>query len=105
MLEITTKSSALKKRYVKTWTADEDERLVALYQIHPKKWNLISQGMKNRNENQCLHRFRRICRLGQNKKIWSSHEDEVVLKMIAEVGHNWRLIAQELGTKSGKQIR
>jgi myb proto-oncogene protein len=25
--------------------------------------------------------------------------------MIKQVGHNWRLIAEELGTKSGKQIR
>lgn len=25
--------------------------------------------------------------------------------MIAKIGHNWKLIAQELGTKNGKQIR
>ena len=61
--------------------------------------------MRNRTENQCLHRFRRICQIGQNKKIWSPQEDETVLKMIKNHGHNWKIIAQTLGSKSGKQIR
>jgi hypothetical protein len=61
--------------------------------------------MKNRNENQCLHRFRRLVQVGDHKKIWSSEEDRTVLDMAAKYGNNWKFIAATLKTKTGKQIR
>jgi hypothetical protein len=61
--------------------------------------------MKNRNENQCLHRFRRLVQVGDHKKIWSSEEDRTVLDMVAKYGNNWKLISATLKTKTGKQIR
>ena len=61
--------------------------------------------MKDRNENQCLHRYRRLSQLGKNHKIWSSEEDETVKKLIKKYGKNWKLLSEMLGTKNGKQIR
>jgi len=61
--------------------------------------------MHERNENQCLHRYRRLSQLGVNRKTWSSEEDETVTKLIKKVGKNWKLLSESLGTKTGKQIR
>lgn len=61
--------------------------------------------MTDRNENQCLHRYRRLLQAGSCKKIWSSSEDKTVLNLIKKVGKNWKVIAEIIGTKTGKQIR
>lgn len=61
--------------------------------------------MNDRNENQCLHRYRRLSQLGAHRKIWSSEEDETVKKLMRKIGKNWKLLSEMLGTKTGKQIR
>jgi len=61
--------------------------------------------MADRNYNQCLHRYRRLSQLGRSQKIWSSEEDETILKLIKKHGKNWKLLSEMLGTKNGKQIR
>ena len=43
--------------------------------------------------------------MGFQKKIWSTDEDKKILKLIREVGKNWKLLSEVLGTKTGKQIR
>jgi len=76
-----------------------------LYEQYPKKWSSIANLMLDRNENQCLHRYRRLSQLGINRKIWSSEEDETIIKMIRKVGKNWKLLSEMLQSKTGKQIR
>lgn len=71
-LEIKQKHAYTKKRKVKTWSPEEDEQLVRLYEEHPKRWGVIAGMMQDRNENQCLHRYRRLSQLGAHKKIWSA---------------------------------
>jgi hypothetical protein len=61
--------------------------------------------MKHRNENQCLHRYRRLSQVGVQRKTWSTEEDEAVLNLIKSVGKNWKMLSELLGTKTGKQIR
>lgn len=61
--------------------------------------------MSDRNENQCLHRYRRLSQLGAHKKIWSSQEDKAILTLVKKVGKNWKLLSEIIGTKTGKQIR
>lgn len=61
--------------------------------------------MNDRNENQCLHRYRRLSQLGAHKKIWSADEDQTILSLIKKVGKNWKLLSEIIGTKTGKQIR
>ena len=48
-LEIKQKSAQIRKRRVKTWTADEDELLIKLYDQYPKKWGIIANMMNDRN--------------------------------------------------------
>lgn len=43
--------------------------------------------------------------MGKSHKIWSSQEDETILKLIKKYGKNWKLISEMLGSKNGKQIR
>lgn len=61
--------------------------------------------MQDRNQNQCLHRYRRLSQLGAHKKIWSSEEDQTIISLIKKVGKNWKLLAELIGSKTGKQIR
>ena len=74
-IQVRLKTNTFKKRTVKTWTPEEDQLLFHLHDQYPKKWGKISELMKNRNENQCLHRFRRLSIVGEHKKIWSQEED------------------------------
>jgi hypothetical protein len=74
-MEIRQKHLHSKKRKVKTWSPEEDQQLIALYAEYPKKWAIISESMHDRNENQCLHRYRRLSQLGAHRKIWSTEED------------------------------
>jgi len=74
-MEIKHKRLHSKKRKVKTWTQEEDVTLLDLYAEYPKKWAIIASRMQDRNENQCLHRYRRITQQGNHKKIWSTEED------------------------------
>jgi hypothetical protein len=48
-MEVRQKNINGKKRKVKTWTADEDNQLIELYQKFPKKWALIASLMYDRN--------------------------------------------------------
>lgn len=104
-LEIKEREGLKRKRKVKTWTSDEDDLLIKLYEKYPKKWSCISSLMNERNENQCLHRYRRLSQLGRQRKIWSEEEDETIKKLIKKVGKNWKFLSEMLGTKTGKQIR
>ena len=104
-LEIRQKNTHIKKRKVKTWTPEEDDRLVKLYDDYPKKWGIIAGLMNDRNENQCLHRYRRLSQLGAHKKIWSAEEDQTIVSLVKKVGKNWKLLSEIIGTKTGKQIR
>lgn len=104
-MEIRQKNCHCKKRKVKTWTVEEDTQLIELYERHPKRWAVIASLMADRNENQCLHRYRRLSQLGVHRKIWSAEEDETVRKLMKKVGKNWKMLSEMLGTKTGKQIR
>ncbi len=104
-MEIRQKNTNTNKRKVKAWTTEEDTQLISLHIKYPKKWADIASEMTDRNENQCLHRFRRLSQMGRSHKIWSSEEDETVKKMIKKYGKNWKLLSELLGTKNGKQIR
>lgn len=104
-MEVRQKNHQLSKRKVKTWTNEEDTKILELYERLPKKWSEIAALMTDRNENQCLHRYRRLVQLGKSHKIWSSQEDETILKLIKKYGKNWKIISEMLGSKNGKQIR
>lgn len=48
-IEILQKNFNVKKRKVKSWTNEEDDKLLLLFNQHPKKWGLISSKMEDRN--------------------------------------------------------
>ena len=71
-MEIKQKHELLTNRKVKKWTTQEDNQLLSIYNQFPKRWAEITAQMPDRNENQCLHRHRRLIQLGHNHKIWST---------------------------------
>lgn len=52
-----------------------------------------------------MHRYRRLSQIGVCKKIWTTKEDQAILSLIKKLGKNWKVLAEILGTKTGKQIR
>lgn len=48
-MEVKQKNQHINKRKVKTWSSEEDNQLLALYQQYPKKWADIASLMKERN--------------------------------------------------------
>ena len=49
VMEVRQKHPQLSKRTVKTWSSDEDDLLLSLYQQHPKRWGVIAAKMGDRN--------------------------------------------------------
>ena len=48
-MEVKQKNQQVTKRRVKTWTNEEDNQLLELYQRFPKKWAEIAALMNDRN--------------------------------------------------------
>lgn len=48
-MEVKQKNQHITKRKVKTWTTEEDNQLLELYQRYPKRWADIAALMKDRN--------------------------------------------------------
>jgi hypothetical protein len=48
-MEVKQKNLQVTKRKVKTWTNEEDNQLLELYQKFPKKWAEIATLMNDRN--------------------------------------------------------
>lgn len=48
-MEVKQKYQQVTKRKVKTWTNEEDNQLLELYRLYPKKWAEIALLMSDRN--------------------------------------------------------
>jgi hypothetical protein len=75
--------------------SEEDQKLSQLVQQYgDQKWKLIAEFMPNRTARQCRERYINYLAPNINKDDWTPAEDELLLRLVQQLGHKWTLIAQ-----------
>ena len=87
------------------FSREEDLKLISLYKIYGKKWNLIAKGMKNRTGKQVRDRFLNSLAPGVNKKKFTIEEDKKILKYYKIYGKSWSTIAKYINGRTGDMIK
>ena len=92
-------------RKVKKWTKEEDELLIEIFNSKQRKnLNVLERNLKNKSIYDCLARLKKIDNKFKRGR-WTREEDEKILKLIEKHGKKWTKLAQEMNTRSSKQIR
>ena len=87
------------------FSREEDLKLISLYKIYGKKWNLIAKGMKNRTGKQVRDRFLNSLAPGVNKKKFTKEEDKKIIKYYKIFGKSWSTIAKFVSGRTGDMIK
>jgi len=87
------------------WTPQEDIQLVELMKKHGQSWAMISAAMEGRTGKQIRDRF--LNKLRPNIKCgdWKPEEDELMIKLLNEIGNRWSLIATHLPGRTEGQVK
>ncbi|KAI0321345.1 hypothetical protein OF83DRAFT_1099918 [Amylostereum chailletii] len=78
------------------WTKDEDDTLLALYQLHGTKWSLIARQIPGRTDDACSKRYREALDPSLKKDEWTAEEDGQLLSLYAQLGGKWGQVGQEM---------
>ena len=84
---------------------------IGVEMLNGRNWKKISSVAfpdGSRTDIQCLHRWKKVLRPGLHKGPWTAEEDNVVVKMVTEVGVRnvkWSVIAAAVNGRLGKQVR
>lgn len=93
------------KRARNPWTPKEDAKLMELMKKYGQSWAMISSQLEGRTGKQVRDRY--LNKLRPNIKLgdWSVQEDELVVKLLKEVGNRWSLIANHLPGRTEGQVK
>lgn len=93
------------KRARNPWTPREDAKLMELMKKYGQSWAMISSQLEGRTGKQVRDRY--LNKLRPNIKLgdWSVQEDELVVKLLKEVGNRWSLIANHLPGRTEGQVK
>ena len=93
------------KRARNPWTPREDAKLLELMKKYGQSWAMISSQLEGRTGKQVRDRY--LNKLRPNIKCgdWSAEEDNLLVKLLKEVGNRWSLIATHLPTRTEGQVK
>ncbi|KAH0799647.1 Myb-like DNA-binding domain containing protein [Histomonas meleagridis] len=94
-------SVSCKKNHRKAFSPSEDFLLTRLVNLHgDKNWELISMFMNGRNARSCRERWRSFLNPEIINGPWSHEEDQLLVKLVREIGPKWKRISQEFKGRS-----
>jgi len=93
------------KRARNPWTPKEDAKLMELMKKYGQSWAMVSSQLEGRTGKQVRDRY--LNKLRPNIKLgdWTAQEDELIVKLLKEVGNRWSLIANHLPGRTEGQVK
>jgi len=89
-----------------TWTVEEDSHLTHIVEeFGARNWTFIATQVEGRTGKQCRERWRNHLVPGLRKDPFTPEEDEIILRMIDEVGSKWSLMAKALPGRTDNAIK
>ena len=88
-----------------SWTKEEDNQLIKLYQIYGKNWSEISRLMPYRTGKQIRDRFLNVLDDSLNREKFTLEEDEKIIKLYKCYGKSWSRIAKRLKGRTGDMVK
>ncbi|KAM3140560.1 hypothetical protein pb186bvf_007372 [Paramecium bursaria] len=96
----------LKKGKGHAWSEAEIKTLVQFYKKYNGHWSQVVKHLKGRNISQCSQKYRKLLdQERRTKKKWSQEEDDQLMSAYQKYGRQWLKIAEELPSRSCKQVR
>lgn len=75
------------------FTAEEDERLIQLVNLHGARWSVIGYYMKTRNARQCRERWDTYLNPSRVLSAWTPTENYILYEAHRIYGNKWSLIS------------
>ncbi|KAJ6783325.1 hypothetical protein PWT90_02560 [Aphanocladium album] len=90
------------------WTPEEDALLrtvvsAALAESRPLLWRELAKDIPGRSNKDCRRRWWNSLADGTAKGLWSEDEDAKLIQAVKELGTNWRVVAQHVGSRTPDQ--
>lgn len=98
--------SAKQQQQRVSWTPEEDRLLLELIRTHgPRNWSQIAEGLEGRVGKQCRERWRNHLDPGIRRDPFTPKEDELILKLVNDVGTRWSKIAERLPGRTENMVK
>lgn len=103
----TTETTTPVKICKKTWTPEEDAKMLALIEEHGTtgKWVLISSIMGDRSSKQCRERYGNHLHPDIRKGHWTQAEDDLIDELQLKMGMQWAKICKFLPGRSDNAVK
>ena len=89
-----------------SWTPEEDEALQNLVEQHGRtKWSFIGRFLPGRVGKQCRERWHNHLNPELKKVAWSEEEEQLIVRVRAELGNRWAKIARMLPGRSDNDVK
>lgn len=96
----------MKKRVRAKFLPHEDSQLRALVaEFGEDQWRKVASRMPNRNVRQCRERWKHYICSNMAKEPWKPEEDEILFRMVNEMGFKWTKISKFLPGRTDIQVK